>query len=93
MITLKNLCVSGATVLLFITATAHGGPLDPECDAKKAGKSVAMKATVGVGGRCSPKEAASDTAKDSVIDNDKDRKKGRKSEDGVAKKGFKKAID
>jgi len=30
---------------------------------EKAAKSAAMKATVGVGGPCSPKEAAADTAK------------------------------
>ncbi|MEJ2310070.1 MAG: hypothetical protein P8Z78_12255 [Gammaproteobacteria bacterium] len=56
-----------ATVLLFSTAiafsTASAGPLDPDCTAEKAAKSAAMKATVGVGGRCTPKEAVSDTVK------------------------------
>jgi hypothetical protein len=42
---------------------ALAGPLDPECTAEKAARSAATKATVGVGGRCDPKEAAGDTAK------------------------------
>jgi hypothetical protein len=42
---------------------AFAGPLDPECTPEKAAKSAASKATVGVGGRCDAKEAASDTAK------------------------------
>jgi accessory colonization factor AcfC len=42
---------------------ALGGPLDPDCTAEKAARSAATKATVGVGGRCDPKEAAADTAK------------------------------
>ena len=42
---------------------AFAGPLDPECTAEKAARSAATKATVGVGGRCDPKEAAADTAK------------------------------
>lgn len=55
------------TALTFALATctqlAVAGPLDPECTPEKAAKSAATKATVGVGGRCDPKEAASDTAK------------------------------
>jgi hypothetical protein len=39
-----------------------------------------MKATVGVGGRCTPKEAAADTAKRKV-DTDRDRKD--KDNDGL----------
>ncbi len=42
---------------------ASAGPLDPDCTAEMAGKSAAMKSTVGVGGRCSPKDAAADTAR------------------------------
>jgi accessory colonization factor AcfC len=42
---------------------ALAGPLDPECTAEKAAKSAAAKATVGVGGRCSPAEASKDKAK------------------------------
>jgi hypothetical protein len=50
---------------------AVAGPLDPDCTAEKAAKSAAAKATVGVGGRCSPKEAAADQAKDAVGVNEK----------------------
>ena len=52
--------------LLFASTHAIGGVVNPDCTAEKAVKSTAMKATVGVGGRCSAKEAASDTAKKSV---------------------------
>jgi len=45
------------------TQLALAGPLDPECTPEKAAKSAATKATVGVGGRCDAKEAASDTAR------------------------------
>ena len=37
--------------------------LDSGSTAEKAAKSAAAKTTVGVGGRCSPAEAAKDTAK------------------------------
>ncbi len=49
--------------LLGAAAIAGAGVLDPDCTAQKAAKSAAAKATVGVGGRCSPAEAAKDTAK------------------------------
>jgi hypothetical protein len=42
--------------LVVTLGFATAGPLDPDCTAEKAAKSAAMKATVGVGGRCSPKE-------------------------------------
>ena len=51
------------TALTVLAGAANAGPLDPDCTAQKAAKSAAMKSTVGVGGRCSPKEAAADTAK------------------------------
>jgi hypothetical protein len=58
---------SVANILFFALIVGIGfataGPLDPDCTAQKAAKSATMKATVGVGGRCSPKEAAADTAK------------------------------
>jgi len=38
-------------------------PFDPDCTAEKAARATAMKATVGVGGRCTPAEAAADSAK------------------------------
>jgi len=40
--------------------------LDPDCTVEKAAKSAAMKSTVGIGGRCTPAEAAKDTAKRAV---------------------------
>ena len=57
-----------STIALMLTligtaAIATAGPLDPDCTAQKAAKGAAAKATVGVGGRCSPTEAAKDTAK------------------------------
>ena len=52
-------------VLLAATAAVvSAGPLDPECTPGKAAKSAATKATIGVGGRCDPKEAVTDSAKD-----------------------------
>jgi len=48
---------------MLACGAASAGPLDPDCTAEKAAKSAAMKSTVGVGGRRSPKEAAADTAK------------------------------
>jgi hypothetical protein len=74
--------------LLFTIASlsANGGVLDPECTAEKAAKSTAMKATVGVGGRCSPKEAAVDTTKDAVGIKDKGPIEKRRDDGGVAKK-------
>ena len=79
---------SAAIILALGLSTASGfvtaGPLDPDCTAEKAAKSATMKATVGVGGRCSPKEAAADTAKRATgVDKDhKDRDdKGRLGRD------------
>ena len=60
---------------------ALAGPLDPDCTAEKAAKSAATKATIGVGGRCSPAEAAKDTAKDAVGDGDRDRKDKKHDDD------------
>ena len=55
------------TIVIFATIMyvplSSAGPLNPDCTAEKAAKSAAAKATVGVGGRCSPAEAAKDTAK------------------------------
>lgn len=54
-----------ATLILACSAsTGFAGALDPDCNAEKAAKSAAAKSTVGVGGRCSPGEAAKDSAKD-----------------------------
>lgn len=48
--------------LILISQITVGGIVDPDCTAKKAVRSSAMKSTVGIGGRCSPAEAAKDTA-------------------------------
>ena len=71
---MKLNCVTGL-LLVLATAAASAGPLDPDCTAEKAVKSAAAKATVGVGGRCDPKEAAHDTAKDATGIGDKDKDK------------------
>ena len=56
-----------SALFIFSGCSSHGGGiLDPECTAEKAAKGTAMKATVGVGGRCSPAEAAKDSAKRAV---------------------------
>jgi hypothetical protein len=60
---MKPAATALALTLSIATGIAGAGPLDPDCTAEKAAKGAAMKSTVGVGGRCSPKEAAADTAK------------------------------
>ncbi len=55
-------------LLLFGTTSADAGVLDPDCDAEKTAKATATKAVVGVGGRCTPKEAL----KDSTVEAGKD---------------------
>jgi hypothetical protein len=62
-----------AMAMVLLSVNVQAGVMNPDCTAEKAAKSTAMKATVGVGGRCSPKEAAADTVglkgkKDSVSD-------------------------
>ena len=59
---MKTTTALGLT-LLIAAGIAGAGVLDPDCTAQKAAKGAAAKATVGVGGRCSPAEAAKDTAK------------------------------
>ena len=59
----KTAEIAIAIALSACTQLALAGPLDPECTPEKAAKSAATKATVGVGGRCDAKEAASDTAR------------------------------
>ena len=58
-------------VVLMSSACAFAGPLDPDCTAEKAAKSATVKATVGIGGRCSPGEAVKDSAKNAVGIDDK----------------------
>jgi len=59
---------------------ALAGPLDPECTAEKAAKSAAAKATVGVGGRCSPVESSKDKAKNMAGIEDKGAMEKRKNQ-------------
>lgn len=48
-------------LLMLSAAGVQAGVLDPDCNMEKAAKSAAMKATIGVSGRCSAKEAVSDS--------------------------------
>jgi len=49
-------------VTMLLLAGFGTQPFDPDCTAEKVARSTAMKATVDVGGRCTPAEAARDTA-------------------------------
>lgn len=51
-------------LFLFGSTASYAGVMDPDCDAEKAAKATATKAVVGVGGRCTPKEALKDTTVD-----------------------------
>ena len=64
-----------------VMALSKPDVLDRDCTAAKAGKNLAMKATVGIGGPCGPADAAKDTAKGAVGLEDK--KKGKKKEKGL----------
>lgn len=69
---MKTTVTALALTLSLATGIAGAGPLDPDCTAEKAAKGAAMKSTVGVGGRCSPKEAAADSVKRKTgVDGDK----------------------
>ena len=60
---------------------SSAGVLNPNCTVKKAVESAAMKATIGVRGRCTAAEAAKDSL------GIKDKKKHRKHNgDGIVKK-------
>jgi hypothetical protein len=64
---MRKIVVLMVTLVTVIYAqVALAGPLDPDCTAEKAAKGAAAKATIGVGGRCSPGEAAADSAKRAV---------------------------
>lgn len=71
---------SASLTLTLIASTAFAGPVDPNCTPEKAAKSAAAKSTVGVGGRCDAKEAATDSGKKAVGVEDKgpiDKKKSK----------------
>ena len=81
-----------ASTLLSVGSTA-AGPLDPDCTAEKAAKSAAAKATVGVGGRCSPAEAAKDTGKKIAGVEDKGPIEKRKSKNKTPVERAKNAVN
>jgi hypothetical protein len=85
---LKKICLMTMTLVVTMYANlALAGALDPDCTPEKAAKGAAAKATVGVGGRCSPAEAAKDTAKRSAGIEDKGPMEKRGQEEaGVVKK-------
>jgi hypothetical protein len=58
----KLIAVCGLAFNL-IASSAFAGVVNPDCTPEKAAKSAAAKSTVGVGGRCDPKEAAKDSGK------------------------------
>ncbi len=63
-----SLNIEFSITTIFNVFRQHAGVLDPDCDAEKAAKATATKAVVGVGGRCTPKEALKDT----TVDTDKE---------------------
>jgi len=71
-------CTLASFLCLGTSVMARPKPdvLDRDCTPTKAGKNMAMKATVGVGGPCGPADAAKDTAKGVVGLDDKKDKKG-----------------
>lgn len=74
-------------LFILVNSAAVGGIFDPDCTAGKAARSAAMKATVGVGGRCSPAEAAKDTAKGVAGIEDKGPIEKKRKKDNKFKKG------
>jgi hypothetical protein len=80
---------TAVTIVTFAAAMctqgALAGPLNADCTPEKAAKSAAMKGTIGVGGRCDPKETAKDTAKRTAGVEDKGPIEKRKNDDGPVK--------
>ncbi len=78
------------TSLLLWSFSAAAGPkkaLERDCTAEKAGKNMAMKATIGVGGPCGPADAAKDTAKNATgLDEKKETTKEKKKSEKKLKK-------
>ena len=72
---------------------ALAGVVNPDCTAEKAAKSAAAKATVGVGGRCSPAEAAKDSGKKVVGVEDKGPIEKRKNKNNTPAEKVKKAVN
>lgn len=87
---MKTTATALALTLSIATGIAGAGPLDPDCTAEKAAKGAATKATVGVGGRCSPAEAAKDSAKRAAgVDDKGPLDKHRDDDEGLVKKAVK----
>ncbi len=85
--TLSKLVAASGLALALLSSTAMAGLADPDCTAEKAAKSAAAKSTVGVGGRCDPKEAAKDSSKKAVGVEDKGPiEKKKNKNDGPAEK-------
>ena len=89
----RSLCLVLCTVGALVVTGARAGALDPDCNAEKAAKSAAMKATVGVGGRCDAKEAAADTAREAAGVEKKGALEKKKDDEGALKKGAKKIVN
>jgi len=84
--------------LLICASVLHAsftmaGVVNPDCTPEKAAKSAAAKATVGVGGRCSPAEAAKDSGKKVVGVEDKGPIEKRKNKDNTAVEKVKKSVN
>jgi hypothetical protein len=85
--TLSKLVAASGLALALLSSAAFAGIADPDCTAEKAAKSAAAKSTVGVGGRCDPKEAAKDSSKKAVGVEDKGPiEKKKNKNDGPAEK-------
>ncbi len=83
---MKKITLTTMTLAAALCANlALAGALDPDCTAEKAAKGAATKATVGVGGRCSPAEAAKDSAKRSAGIEDKGPMEKHGHDDGRVK--------
>jgi hypothetical protein len=83
----KLVNISGLMFAMVLgSKVAVGGIVDPDCTAEKAARGAAMKATVGVGNRCSPAEAAKDTARDTVGIEKKGPLEKRRDDDGPLQK-------
>ncbi len=80
-------------ILVLSNSSVFAGVVDRDCDAGDVAKKAAMKATVGVGGRCTPAEAAKDMTKEAVGIEDKGPLNRNKKDAGLAKKATKKALD
>ena len=88
-----NALIAITLTLVLVHSSTFAGVVDPDCDAGDAAKSTAMKATVGVRGRCTPSEAAKDMTKEAVGIEDKGPLKRNKKDEGLAKKSAKKALN